>query len=383
VAAVEEARRPTGIGELDRVLGGGAVPGSVILVGGEPGIGKSTLLLTFAARAGADALYVAGEESPAQVARRARRLGHGGSDLALIDCTQTEAIAALLRKSRPAFAVVDSVQTLRSEGVDGAPGQPAQMRAAAERLVPAARESGTALLLVGQVTKEGGLAGPRALEHAVDVVCHLEGDRQMQIRALRGLKNRYGPTDETGLFEMREEGMVELRQASAALLADRGDPGPGAVVGVALAGRRALCLEAQALCVPNNVGSKRRGQGIDGRRLEVLVGCVQSGLAPSLAEHDVYINVVGGLAIRDPGLDLAVVAAILGEQRSEAIAADAVAIGEVGLRGEVRGVGQMTARLKEARAMGFRRAYVPVRTESVDGIELIEVRRFDEVLGPV
>ncbi|MHC4848116.1 MAG: ATPase domain-containing protein [Planctomycetota bacterium] len=383
MAAVEEARRPTGIGELDRVLGGGAVPGSVILVGGEPGIGKSTLLLAFAAQAGADALYVAGEESPAQVARRARRLGYGESELALIDCTKSEVIAALLRESRPAFAVVDSVQTLRSEGVDGAPGQPAQMRAAAERLVPAARDSGTALLLVGQVTKEGGLAGPRALEHAVDVVCHLEGDRQMQIRALRGLKNRYGPTDETGLFEMREQGMVELRQASAALLADRGEPGPGAVVGVALAGRRALCLEAQALCVPNKIGPKRRGQGIDGRRLEVLVGCVQSDLAPSLAEHDVYVNVVGGLAIRDPGLDLAVVAAILGEQRSEAIAADAVAIGEVGLRGEVRGVGQMTARLKEARAMGFRRAYVPARTEKVDGIELVEVRRFDEVLGPV
>lgn len=382
MAAVEEARRPTGIGELDRVLGGGAVPGSVILVGGEPGIGKSTLLLAFAARAGADALYVAGEESPAQVARRARRLGHGESDLALVDCTQTEVIADLLRSSRPAFAVIDSVQTLRSEGVDGAPGQPAQMRAAAERLVPAARASGTALLLVGQVTKEGGLAGPRALEHAVDVVCHLEGDRQMQIRALRGLKNRYGPTDETGLFEMREEGMVELREASAALLADRGDAGPGAVVGVALAGRRALCLEAQALSVANQFGPRRRGQGIDARRLEVLIGCIQSERAPALSEHDVYVNVVGGLAIRDPGLDLAVVAAILGEQRSEAVAADAVAIGEVGLRGEVRSVGQMTARLKEARAMGFRRAYVPARTEPVDGIQLIEVRSFDEVLLP-
>jgi len=248
------------------------VAGSVVLVGGEPGIGKSTLLLACAARIGADALYVAGEESPAQVANRARRLGHGGSELPLVDCTDGDAVAALLRERRPAIAVVDSIQTIRCDDVDGAPGQPAQMRAAAERIVPAARASGTAVLLVGQVTKEGGLAGPRTLEHAVDVVCQLEGDRQTQIRALRGLKNRFGPTDEIGLFEMTERGLVEMRDASAALLSGRADPGPGDAVGVALEGRRALCVEVQALVGGKDVHAPvRRSQGLDVRRLEVLV----------------------------------------------------------------------------------------------------------------
>jgi DNA repair protein RadA/Sms len=254
------------------------------------------------------------------------------------------------------------------------------MRAAAERLVPAARASGVALFLVGQVNKEGGIAGPRLLEHAVDVVCHLEGDRQLQIRALRGLKNRYGPTDETGLFEMREEGLVELRQASPALLAGRGEAVPGTVVGVALAGTRALCLEAQALIVPNKYAPKRRGQGIDTRRIEVLVACVQSVSAGKLAEHDVFANVVGGLRLRDTGIDLALATALLGTCLRKTVPRHMVAIGEVGLRGEVRGVGQMTARLKEARAMGFKVAYVPRNTDPVDGIQLVEVGCFDEVL---
>jgi len=383
IEAGDEPRRSTGIGELDRVLGGGAVPGSVILLGGEPGIGKSTLLLAFAARAGAEALYVAGEESPVQVAGRAQRIGAGESDLAVVDCTDADAIARLLRERRPAFAVVDSIQTVRVADVEGAPGQPAQMRAAAERLVAAARASGAVLVLVGQVTKEGGLAGPRTLEHAVDVVCHLEGDRHMQIRALRGLKNRYGPTDEIGLFEMDEAGLLELREASATLLAGRAAPGPGAVVGVAREGRRALCLEVQALLVGEKVPApRRRGQGIDAARLELLVGCVQSRFAPPLGGQDVYVNVVGGLRLRDPGLDLAVTLAVLGLHRDRSVAPDAVAIGEVGLRGEVRGVGQMTARLKEARAMGFRRAYVPGGTAPLEGIDLVEVEFLEEVLLP-
>jgi DNA repair protein RadA/Sms len=353
----------------------------VILVGGEPGIGKSTLLLAFAARAGDAALYVAGEESSAQVARRARRIGLADSELAVVDGTDADAIADLLMSRRPAFAVVDSIQTVRVACVDGAPGRPAQMQAAAERLVPAARASGTALLLVGQVTKEGGLAGPRALEHAVDVVCHLEGDRHMQIRTLRGLKNRFGATDEIGLFEMGENGLLELRDASATLLAGRGAAGPGAVVGVAVEGRRALCLEVQALLVGDDLASpRRRGQGIETARLDVLVGCVQSRFCRAVGSRDVYVNVVGGLRVRDPGLDLAVTLAVLGQQTDRTVAGDAVAIGEVGLRGEVRGVGQMTARLKEARAMGFARAFVPRGTAPLDGIDLVEVGELEEVL---
>ncbi|MEM8884648.1 MAG: ATPase domain-containing protein, partial [Planctomycetota bacterium] len=312
----EAKRRPTGIGELDRVLGGGAVPGSVVLVGGEPGVGKSTLLLGFAARAGPQALYVAGEESPAQVAQRARRLGLGDSRLALLDETDTDRIASEIESRRPAFAVVDSVQSLHAAAIDGITGGPAQVRGAAERLVPVARASGCALFLVGQVTKEGGIAGPRTLEHAVDAVLYFEGERHMSMRALRAVKNRFGPCDEVGLFEMKEEGLAELRDAQALLTPTREVPRAGAVVGVALEGRRALCLEVEALAVGDNISMpRRRGQGLDPRRLEVLAGCLSSHIAESLSKSDLYVNVVGGLTVRDPGLDAAVAVAILGGER--------------------------------------------------------------------
>ncbi|MHC4955787.1 MAG: ATPase domain-containing protein, partial [Planctomycetota bacterium] len=365
---------------IDRVLGGGAVPGSVVLVGGEPGIGKSTLLLGVAAFAGARGVFVAGEESAAQVARRARRLGLAGSDLPILSSTDTVAIGAFLEEQRPALCVIDSIQTLQTKDVDGAPGGPAQVRAAADRLVPVARQTGCVLVLVGQVTKVGGLAGPRTLEHAVDVVLLFEGDRHMAFRALRGVKNRHGPTDEIGLFEMHESGLREVRNASHLLLEQRGDAGPGAVVGVAVEGRRALCVEVQSLLVgEKRAAPRRRGQGVDPRRLELLIGTIESLFEGAVQEREVFVNVVGGLSVRDPGIDLAIAASVLGAQWGHALPSDTTAIGEVGLRGEVRGVAQMTARLKEARAMGFRRAFVPRGSPRLEGIRLTEVRRLNEV----
>jgi DNA repair protein RadA/Sms len=376
-------RIPTGLAELDRVLGGGMVPGSCVLVGGEPGIGKSTLLLGMCARAGGKALYVAGEEAPEQVALRARRMGLAPEALFLLDCRDTRAVADALRRERPRVCVVDSVQSLTTPEAEGAPGGPAQVRAAAEALVPAARESKAALFLVGQVTKEGGLAGPRLLEHAVDAVLLFEGDRRMSIRALRPVKNRYGPTDEIGLFEMREDGLREVRNASDLLLQDRRGAGPGSVVATVVEGRRALCVEVQALLVGEKRAVPRhRANGADPRRAELLVGVLVSHYDRALAMRDVYVNVVGGLTVRDTGLDLAVAAAVLGFHRGQAVDPGAVVIGEVGLRGEVRPVGQITARLKEARAMGFRRAYVPRETPPLDDLATIPVGRVHDVLQP-
>ncbi len=373
-------RRTSGFAELDRVLGGGFVRGGAVLVGGEPGIGKSTLLLAVCARDGAGALYVAGEESPRQVALRASRLGLDTAALLVTETTDTEELAALIAAHRPELCVVDSVQTLRTPCVEGAPGGPAQVRAAADVLVPAARAAQTALVLVGHVTKEGGLAGPRFLEHAVDAVLLFEGDRHATLRALRPVKNRFGPTDEIGLFEMRADGLAEVTDPSRLLLAERAG-GPGAVVAAVVEGRRPLCVEVQALLIgKDRTAPRRRASGIDLRRAELLVGVVQSHYAKDVGGRDVYVNVVGGLTVKDTGIDLAVAAAVLGFEDSRAVGPDAVVVGEVGLRGEVKPAPRMDARLKEAKAMGFRRAFVPPGTVAVDGIGLTEVTRVDEVL---
>jgi len=312
---------------------------------------------------------------------RAERLRVKAPDLLLLDSTDTAQVIDALERVRPDICVVDSVQTMTTAEVEGTPGGPAQVRAAAARLVPATRQLGTALLLVGQVTKEGGLAGPRTLEHAVDAVLLFEGDRHSSLRALRAVKNRYGATDEIGLFEMREDGLREVRNASDLLLSDRAAAGPGSVIAVAVEGRRPLCIEIQALLVgEKRFPARRRASGVDARRLELIVGVVESLFASEVAGREVYVNAAGGLAVRDAGIDLAVAAAVIGAQFGLAVEPDAVVIGEVGLRGEVRPVPQVQARLKEARAMGFRKAYVPVDTPPLDGIECRGVKRVDEVL---
>lgn len=375
-------RRPTSSTELDRVLGGGAVPGSVVLFGGEPGIGKSTLLLAVCAGMAGRAVYACGEEAPSQIARRARRLGVEASNLMLLDSSDTTTVAAALHNCD--VCVVDSVQTLRTDGVDGAQGGPAQVRAAAEVLIPAARASGACVFLVGQVTKEGGLAGPRTLEHAVDTVLLFEGDRHLAVRALRAVKNRFGPTDEIGLFEMRDDGLREVRSGSDLLLDQRGSGGPGAVIAGVVSGRRALCVEVQALLVGDDRhGARRRAQGLDQRRAELLVGVVESLYCGAVSTRDVFLNVVGGISVQDTGLDLAVTAAVFGAQLGRSVDQDSVVFGEVGLRGEVRAIPRSIARLKEARAMGFARAYVPRGTSKLDGIDTVEVSRVDEVFPDV
>jgi DNA repair protein RadA/Sms len=382
IGAESARRRSCGIREIDRVLGGGCVPGSAVLIGGEPGIGKSTLLLAMGAACAGEALYVAGEESPEQIALRARRLGLAGADgLKVLDSTDTQAVARLLAGERPELCVVDSIQTMRAPGVDGAAGGPAQVRAAADLLVPAARSAGTCLVLVGQVTKVGGIAGPRTLEHAVDTVLYFEGDRHLSVRALRAVKNRFGPTDEIGLFEMREDGLKEVRSASDLLLANRAAAGPGAIVAAVVEGKRPLCIEVQALVVGDQrPAPRRRAQGVDPRRAELLVAVVEALFAGGLAGRDAFVNLVGGLDVQDTGLDLAVAAAVLGATRGAAVPPDTVVFGEVGLRGEVRPVAQPLARLKEARAMGFERACVPPGTPPLRGLEIVEVERVDEVL---
>jgi DNA repair protein RadA/Sms len=375
-------RHGSGCAEFDRVLGGGLVPGSAVLVGGEPGIGKSTLLLALCARLEAKTLYVAGEESPRQIALRARRLGLDGDALLVLDTTDTDAVAAAIANERPLVCVVDSVQTLRAPDVEGVPGGPAQVRTAAERLVQTTRIATTTLLLVGQMTKVGGLAGPRFLEHTVDTVVLFEGDRHLSVRALRVVKNRFGATDEIGLFEMRDDGLHAVRDASNLLLADRAGAGPGAVVACVVEGRRALCVEVQALLVGDKrMPPRRRAQGVDARRLELLAGVVESLYAPEISNRDLFVNVVGGLSISDTGLDLAVCAAVAGAQIGASVPAEAVVVGEVGLRGEVRPVPRLDARLKEARAMGFRTAFVPRGTRPLDGLSVHEVQLVNEVFA--
>jgi len=392
VATQPLPRRSTGFAELDRVLGGGLVPGSTVLLGGEPGIGKSTLLLAVCDRTEGPVLYVAGEESPAQVALRARRLGLGqlsaggqerGDGLALVDCTDPTRIAALLETERPALCVVDSIQSMRSPEASGLAGGPGQVRAAADVLVPAARASGCALVLVGQVTKIGGIAGPRLLEHAVDTVVFFEGHRHQSVRALRSIKNRFGACDEIGLFEMGDKGLEEVRDASRLLLAEHGQAGPGSVVACVVEGRRAICVEVQALLVGTDRATpRRRARGVDPRRCELLTGVVESHYSAAIARRDVFVNVAGGLTVTDPGLDLALAIAVLSAQLRAAPPQDAVLLGEVGLRGEVRPVGHTQLRLKEIKALGFRSAYAPRGTAPIPGLALQEVRNVHDVLRP-
>jgi len=387
VATDPVARRSTGFAELDRVLGGGLVPGSTVLLGGEPGIGKSTLLLGVCDRAEGAALYVAGEESPAQVALRARRLGlkqlvkSGG--LTLVDCTNPAQIAALLESERPALCVVDSIQSMRSPDASGLAGGPGQVRAAADVLLPAARASGCALVLVGQVTKIGGIAGPRLLEHAVDTVVFFEGSRHLSVRALRSIKNRFGACDEIGLFEMGEKGLVEVRDASKLLLAERGQAGPGSVIACVVEGRRAICVEVQALLVGTDRSApRRRARGVDSRRCELLTGVVESHYSAAIGRRDVFVNVAGGLTVTDPGLDLALAIAVLSAQLRTAPPENVVLLGEVGLRGEVRPVAHTQLRLKEAKALGFQRAYAPRGTRTIEGIAVEQVASVHDVLRP-
>ncbi|HUQ39828.1 MAG TPA: DNA repair protein RadA [Acidimicrobiales bacterium] len=385
VATGSAACRPTGVGELDRVLGGGLVPGSVTLVGGEPGIGKSTLLLqamAAVARAGGTALLVSAEESAAQVRLRAERLGAVHERLFVLAETSIPAIVAAARELRPDVLVVDSIQTVADPDLTGSPGSVSQVSGCASQLVTLAKSETITTVLVGHVTKDGGLAGPRVLEHVVDTVLGFEGDRYHQLRMLRATKHRFGPTGELGLFEMGEAGLEGVPDAGRLFLADRTEGVAGSVVVATIEGHRPLLLEIQALVGKSNLPMPRRtGQGIDQKRLGLLVAVLERRADVNLAGLDVYASVAGGAKIAEPGADLAIGLALASACSDTVVPPDVVACGEVGLAGEVRSVGRLSERLAEASRLGFRRALVPPGTRSAEGLAVIEVARLSQAVA--
>jgi DNA repair protein RadA/Sms len=375
VSAPDVARVQTRIAELDRVLGGGLVPGSLVLLGGSPGIGKSTLTgmaLGNGAAAGHSVLYVSGEESAAQVKLRAERLGGPALDVPALAETSLEAVLATLEAERPAVCVIDSVQTLHAEGMTGAPGSVGQVREAATAIMDVAKRLDCAVILVGHVTKEGAVAGPRVLEHLVDCVLLFEGERERSFRTIRALKNRFGATSEVGVFEMRSGGLVEVEDASARFVGEA-SAAPGSVVLCAMEGTRPLLVEVQALVAPTEVVPPRRvATGIDRNRLAMVLAVLARHGGPSLSAADVFVNVAGGVRVDEPGADLAVALAIASAHRGEPLASGdgrpLACFGEVGLTGELRPVAHPERRLAEALKFGLGPVLAPPATETLEGL---------------
>jgi DNA repair protein RadA/Sms len=382
VSAPKLARLETGIDELDRVLGGGLVPGSLILLGGSPGIGKSTLTgmaLGNLAAAGHDVLYVSGEESAAQVRLRAERLGEAALTVPVIAETSLEAVVGTLEAERPAVCVIDSVQTLHAEGMTGAPGSVGQVREAANAVMEVAKRLDCAVVLVGHVTKEGAVAGPRVLEHLVDCVLFFEGERERSFRTVRALKNRFGATSEVGVFEMRSGGLVEVVDPSARFVGEA-SAAPGSVVLASMEGSRPLLVEVQALVAPTEIVPPRRtATGIDRNRLAMILAVLARHGGPSLAAADVFVNVAGGIRVDEPGADLAVALAVASAHRGEALA-DAggrplACFGEVGLTGELRPVAHADRRVAEAVKFGLHPVLGPAGTERLEGLRPVAAVR--------
>ncbi len=383
-------RTPIGIAELDRVLGGGLVPASVVLVGGDPGIGKSTLLLQAGSRLSQRrrVLYISGEEAVEQVRLRARRLGLVEAPMALATATSLRDIVATLEdEAEAALVVIDSIQTLWLDSLDSAPGTVAQVRACSAELIRLAKSRGFALVLVGHVTKEGQLAGPRVLEHMVDTVLYFEGDRGHQFRILRAVKNRFGATDEIGVFEMTGQGLAEVANPSALFLAERRGNVSGSAVFAGIEGTRPILMEVQALLSPGQGGSPRRAVlGWDSARLSMLLAVLETRCGVSLAGSDIYLNIAGGLRVAEPAADLAVAAALVSAVSDQPTDAAGVYFGEVGLSGELRQVGQMEARLKEAAKLGFRAACLPRagrsgRALAVEGMRLSDLGHLSDLVA--
>ena len=373
------SRRVSGIGELDRVLGGGLVTASAVLIGGDPGIGKSTLLLEAACRyadAGASALYVAGEEASEQVRMRAQRLGLSGASLQLATATNLRDILATLEAGRPDLVVIDSIQTLWADTVDRAPGSVAQFRTPCHELVHFAKRRGSAVILVGHVTKEGQLAGPRVVEHMVDTVLYFEGERTNQYRILRTVKNRFGPTHEIGVFEMTGRGLAEVRNPSRLFLGENEHPSPGTAVFASLEGSRPLLLELQSLVAPTALGTARRAVvGWDPGRLAMVLAVLEARCGIRFIDRDVYLNVAGGMRVNDPAADLAVVAALVSSRQEAPLPAGSVYFGELSLSGALRPASHAETRLREAAKLGYTKAVVPTATSvpHIDGLSLHKV----------
>lgn len=372
--AKDTAHKPIGIGELDRVLGGGLVSGSAVLIGGDPGIGKSTLLLQAVAAASGSGLtcaYISGEESEAQVSLRAKRLGLGGASVQLATATSVrDIVASLDGVGAPQLVVIDSIQTMYIDNIDAAPGTVSQVRASAHELIKLAKKRGMTLFLVGHVTKDGQIAGPRVLEHMVDTVLYFEGERGHQFRILRAVKNRFGGTDEIGVFEMTDEGLKEVTNPSALFLSARETPVSGACVFAGMEGSRPLLVEIQALVSPSYMSSPRRAVvGWDSNRLAMILAVLETRCGIRFSDKEVYLNVAGGIRISEPAADMAVAAALFSALYDMPLPPDAVMFGEIGLSGEIRSVARMESRLREAEKLGFSTAYLP-KAQAFKGLTL-------------
>jgi DNA repair protein RadA/Sms len=385
VTAAATERRCCGIDELDRVLGGGLVPGSVVLIGGDPGIGKSTLVLqALAALArGGTALYVSGEESPQQVKIRADRLGVTEARLLVLAETSLEPILDQVRRIKPGVIAIDSIQTIATEDLGSAPGSIGQVRESAAKLVQFAKRHDLACFLVGHVTKEGAFAGPRVLEHMVDTVLYFEGDRGHSFRILRAVKNRFGSTNEIGVFEMKENGLHAVANPSALFLAERPVDVPGSVVIASVEGTRPILVELQALVSPTAFGTPRRTTiGVDHNRIALLVAILEKKMGLQLTGHDIFVNVAGGVRLDEPAADLGAIVAVASSFLDRAVDPSTLVLGEVGLAGEVRAIGQVETRVREGAKLGFKRCLVPESSRrqlpAIAGVDLRGVQSLRE-----
>ncbi len=387
VKPLDIERLDMGFAELNRVLGGGLVPGTMVLLAGDPGIGKSTLLLQAAAHASGGSekvLYISGEESVQQIKLRATRMGLGNIRAKVWAETDLEIIEQEIRDSQPLLVIVDSIQTVSSTELSSASGSVGQIRESTARLLTLAKEFHIPIIIVGHVTKEGSIAGPRVLEHMVDTVLYFEGERHYQYRILRAVKNRFGSTFEIGVFEMKNEGMIEIINPSQAFLAERPTGAPGSVVAACMEGSRPILVEIQALVSQSAFGQPRRmTTGTDVNRVNLIMAVLEKRVGLSLAYQDAYVNIVGGIKIQEPALDLAVAVAIASSLRNKPCFADLTVVGEIGLTGEVRGVPYLDKRLQEAGKLGFRHCIVPFgsgKKEKIKDIELIEVKTVSEAI---
>lgn len=386
----EYPRYQTGIKEFDRVTGGGLVPGSATLIGGDPGIGKSTLLLQAVcklAKKGERCLYISGEEAIDQVRMRAQRLELDDAPVELAASTNVRDIVTSIEQGgqRPTLVIIDSIQTMFIDAIDSAPGTVTQVRTSAQEIIRTAKAKNIAVIFVGHVTKEGQIAGPRVLEHMVDTVLHFEGDRSHQFRILRGVKNRFGPTDEIGVFEMAGSGLEEVANPSELFLSQRHQNVAGSAVLAALEGTRPLLVEVQALVAPSSLASPRRAViGWDHNRLAMLAAVLETRTGLSLSGHDIFLNIAGGIRIHEPAADVAIAAALISALNGNPLPAETVFFGEIGLAGEIRQVPQPDLRLKEASKLGFKEAIIPTAKKKkggpkVEGITLSEVKHINEI----
>lgn len=389
VSTDEDERMKTEFTELDRVLGGGIVPGSLILVGGDPGIGKSTLLLQVCQKLSAmnrKILYISGEESLKQIKLRANRMGDFSENLYLLCETNLELIRGVIEKEKPDMVVIDSIQTMYNEEIGSAPGSVSQVRESTNILMQLAKGMNIAIFIVGHVTKEGTVAGPRVLEHMVDTVLYFEGDRHASYRILRGVKNRFGSTNEIGVFEMRKEGLIEVENPSEFMLSGKPENASGSVVACAMEGTRPMLMEIQALVCRSNFGMPRRtAAGIDYNRVNLLMAVLEKRLGLPLSNYDAYVNIAGGIRMNEPAVDLGIVMAIASSYKNKPIAEDTIMFGEVGLSGEVRAVTMPEQRVAEAKKLGFKICVIPeVSVKSVgkmDGIEIIGVKTVNQAMN--